>query len=267
MALKVAEGCTNREAAAQLFISAKTVEHHLSAAYAKLGIRSRSELARLAAETETLRAAWGAPARSPLEPSRRLPLFHGFCFFQHGPGPDLVARGSQSLAESTPGGGGVGVFGTERRLRQNDRLSGALSSDFHIAGRAGDLHDSRQGTNKHSARVTEPSGPGQGHAVNALDAAPPRPSSFQIEKGADPLSIDQMLSKGRQPRLRTQAPARSCPGPRLHGARPSPRSRPPTLDTQHSDSKDQSAPGQPPRSLRRDPLPLAILSQEFHDVI
>ncbi len=50
VALKVAEGCTNREAATQLFISAKTVEHHLSSAYVKLGIRSRSELARLAAE-------------------------------------------------------------------------------------------------------------------------------------------------------------------------------------------------------------------------
>ncbi len=49
VALKVAEGNTNREAAAQLFISAKTVEHHLSAVYAKLGIRSRSELARIVA--------------------------------------------------------------------------------------------------------------------------------------------------------------------------------------------------------------------------
>jgi len=58
VALKVAEGCTNREAATQLFISAKTVEHHLSAAYIKLGIRSRSELARLAAETDRLRTTW-----------------------------------------------------------------------------------------------------------------------------------------------------------------------------------------------------------------
>ena len=49
VALKVAEGHTNREAAAHLFISAKTVEHHLSAIYAKLGIRSRSELARIVA--------------------------------------------------------------------------------------------------------------------------------------------------------------------------------------------------------------------------
>ncbi len=55
MARKVAEGCTNREAAAQLFISAKTVERHLSAAYTKLGVRSRSELARLAVETDRSR--------------------------------------------------------------------------------------------------------------------------------------------------------------------------------------------------------------------
>ena len=53
VALKVAEGNTNREAAAQLFISAKTVEHHLSAVYAKLGIRSRSELARIVATRTT----------------------------------------------------------------------------------------------------------------------------------------------------------------------------------------------------------------------
>lgn len=52
VALKVAEGRTNREAAAQLFISAKTVEHHLSATYNKLGIRSRTELVRLIAKTD-----------------------------------------------------------------------------------------------------------------------------------------------------------------------------------------------------------------------
>jgi DNA-binding CsgD family transcriptional regulator len=40
----VAQGRTNREAAAELFLSVKTVEHHLSRAYAKLGVRSRTEL-------------------------------------------------------------------------------------------------------------------------------------------------------------------------------------------------------------------------------
>ena len=43
----VAEGATNREAAADLFLSPKTVEVHLTRAYRKLGVRSRTELARV----------------------------------------------------------------------------------------------------------------------------------------------------------------------------------------------------------------------------
>jgi DNA-binding CsgD family transcriptional regulator len=46
VALMVAEGRTNREVAAALFLSPKTVEHHLSAIYRKLGIARRTELAR-----------------------------------------------------------------------------------------------------------------------------------------------------------------------------------------------------------------------------
>ncbi len=41
----VAEGRTNREVAAELFISVKTIETHLGHVYAKLGVRSRTELA------------------------------------------------------------------------------------------------------------------------------------------------------------------------------------------------------------------------------
>jgi DNA-binding CsgD family transcriptional regulator len=41
-----ASGMTNRDIAAALFIHAKTVETNLSRAYAKLGIRSRVELAK-----------------------------------------------------------------------------------------------------------------------------------------------------------------------------------------------------------------------------
>jgi DNA-binding CsgD family transcriptional regulator len=42
----VAEGCSNREVAAALFVTPRTVEWNLTKIYAKLGIRSRSELAR-----------------------------------------------------------------------------------------------------------------------------------------------------------------------------------------------------------------------------
>ena len=60
VALRVAEGATNREAAAALFISPKTVEAHLSRIYGKLGLRSRTELAhRLASK--------GSPALATVE--------------------------------------------------------------------------------------------------------------------------------------------------------------------------------------------------------
>ena len=45
VALLVAEGKTNREVAAALFVSERTVEGHLSKVFAKLGVRSRAELA------------------------------------------------------------------------------------------------------------------------------------------------------------------------------------------------------------------------------
>ena len=47
VALAAAEGGTNREIAAELFVSPRTVELHLGSAYRKLGVRRRSELARL----------------------------------------------------------------------------------------------------------------------------------------------------------------------------------------------------------------------------
>jgi DNA-binding NarL/FixJ family response regulator len=46
VAALVAEGRPNREVAAALYLSENTVESHLSHIYAKLGVRSRTELAR-----------------------------------------------------------------------------------------------------------------------------------------------------------------------------------------------------------------------------
>ncbi|QFZ19319.1 helix-turn-helix domain-containing protein [Saccharothrix syringae] len=43
----VAEGATNREVAARLFLSHRTVEHHLRNIFARLGVRSRVELTRV----------------------------------------------------------------------------------------------------------------------------------------------------------------------------------------------------------------------------
>jgi DNA-binding NarL/FixJ family response regulator len=50
----VGEGLTNAEIAARLFISEKTVGHHVSAILGKLGVGSRYEAAKLAAEDTEL---------------------------------------------------------------------------------------------------------------------------------------------------------------------------------------------------------------------
>jgi len=50
IAAQVAEGKSNREVAAALYLTTKTVEFHLTRVYRKLGVRSRSELVRLMSE-------------------------------------------------------------------------------------------------------------------------------------------------------------------------------------------------------------------------
>ena len=56
VALIIADGASNREAAAALFLSPKTIEFHLAHIYRKLGVRTRTELAGVAA-----RQGWLAP--------------------------------------------------------------------------------------------------------------------------------------------------------------------------------------------------------------
>jgi DNA-binding CsgD family transcriptional regulator len=60
----VAEGLRNREVAAALFVSEKTVEATLSRVYAKLGVRSRAEL------TRTLTDLRPTPAARPPDASK-----------------------------------------------------------------------------------------------------------------------------------------------------------------------------------------------------
>ena len=62
VALHVARGATNREVAASLFLSPKTIEAHLHRIYMKLGVRSRTELAHFLAREGVAGGVTGAPA-------------------------------------------------------------------------------------------------------------------------------------------------------------------------------------------------------------
>lgn len=67
VAVIVANGASNREAAAALFLSPKTIEFHLGHIYRKLGVRTRTELAGIAAQR-----GWLNVTPRSAEPSRAL---------------------------------------------------------------------------------------------------------------------------------------------------------------------------------------------------
>ena len=60
----VASGLSNREVAAQLYVSPKTVKYHLAHAFTKLGVRSRHKLP---AGSVTVRTQGSQPREKPRE--------------------------------------------------------------------------------------------------------------------------------------------------------------------------------------------------------
>jgi DNA-binding CsgD family transcriptional regulator len=73
VAALAAEGKTNREVAAALFLSDRTVEGHLSHAFAKLGLKHRAELARALAARESQGVAESKAGDSPVSNASSAP--------------------------------------------------------------------------------------------------------------------------------------------------------------------------------------------------
>ena len=73
VAALVAEGKTNREVGAALFLSDRTVEGHLSRVFGKLGVRSRTELARVLASGSGQVVESSNTGDSPVSPASTSP--------------------------------------------------------------------------------------------------------------------------------------------------------------------------------------------------
>ena len=71
----IAAGATNRDAAAALFVSVRTIETHVASIYRKLGVRTRAELARrlagLSSPTDTAPRP-AAPGAADIRSAQRI---------------------------------------------------------------------------------------------------------------------------------------------------------------------------------------------------
>ena len=117
----VADGVTNREAAARLFLSPKTIEVHLSRAYHKLGVRTRTELSRRMAVHRT--------ADSLLAPARTLGTL-----LRTGAGPG----DREVTAAVTSHGGRIVRAAGDGALAVFDAPSAALQCAFAVCAAARD---------------------------------------------------------------------------------------------------------------------------------
>jgi DNA-binding CsgD family transcriptional regulator len=83
----VAEGRTNKEVAAALFLSPRTVEAHLRRVFQKLGVRSRTELARQALDATGGAAGADRSGQDETVPPAKVQGFDRFAL----PGPELAS--------------------------------------------------------------------------------------------------------------------------------------------------------------------------------
>ena len=137
VALVVADGSTNREAAARLFLSPKTIEVHLSRAYRKLGVRTRTELSR--------RLTLDGATESSLAPLRTLSALLCADVVRSSVGAarsdakrrtTLVATHNRRVAAAIRSNGGRQVKPSDRVLATFDTPSAALRCAFDICATA-----------------------------------------------------------------------------------------------------------------------------------
>ncbi len=135
----ISRGCSNREAAARLFISEATVKTHVLHIYAKLGVNDRAAAVATGFERGLL--------PRPLEPATSVPA--------DGPGPAVIIGRSlrgEDLADLTCGVVRIPVQHRLQVLSLRVRtVSGQLTLQFRALG-SGTAGDQRGGHKQHESR-------------------------------------------------------------------------------------------------------------------